>query len=450
MWSGLGVGEMCKNTSGAADRHHAGAYVVIDSCRSCGSHDLKSFLSLGDIPLVDELATSAEMARQEDRYPLTVAFCAECSLVQLMETVAPEILYGRDYPYYSSFSDSWVDHCRRSAHDLIARRGLTADDLVVELASNDGYMLQWFLEGGIPVLGIDPAQGPAQLAMERGIPTRIDYFTQELGRQLRSEGFNASVVIGNNVLAHVTDQNDLVAGVVELLAPDGVAVFEFPYVADLIERGEFDTIYHEHHCYFSVHAVRELFGRHDLTLVEVEHLDTHGGSLRCYFSASAAIHPSVEKYLALERSSGMTDFAYYQDFGNRVAEIRQDLIDLLRGLSTRGARLGAYGAAAKGATLLNFAPEVAEALNYVVDRNIHKQGRFIPGVGLPILTPDQLLVDQPDYTLLLAWNHAAEILGQQAEYQARGGRFIVPIPTPRVVEPSRQAHEPDLFEISQV
>jgi len=408
-------------------------FAVISSCRSCGSDELTPVIDLGKVPLADGLVASLAEVDHESFYPLTVVFCGRCSLVQIRETVPPHELYGSDYPYYSSFSDHLVDHSRSNVEDLLDRYNLDEQSLVVELASNDGYLLQWFTKHGVPVLGIDPAEGPAQTAIERGIPTICEFFGPDLADRLVDEGRMADVVIGNNVLAHVPDQNVFVDAIARLLSPTGVVVMEFPYVRDLVEHCEFDTIYHEHHCYFSVTSVRELFARNGLKLVRVEHLEIHGGSLRVHFRRQGAPEESVVGYLEEERRLGVTHAGYYSDFAVRVAAIKQDLLQLLDDLLEKGARVAGYAAAAKGAIMLNYCGIGPERLEYVVDRNVHKHGKYMPGVHIPIEDPKRLLEDVPDYLLLLAWNFKDEIVAQQAAYAAAGGRFIVPVPEPAVL-----------------
>lgn len=408
-------------------------YDVITGCRSCGAEDLERVLALGDMPLSDRLVDPAEDATSEPRVPLTMVFCPNCTLVQIEETVRPEVLFGEDYPYFSSYSDTLLDHSKRNVDALIERYRLSSDHLVVELASNDGYLLQFFAEAGIEVLGIDPAPGPAAVALENGVPTLVEFFGPEVAERLASEGVEADVLIGNNVLAHVPDQNAFVAAMATLLAPTGSIVMEVPYVRDLIEHTEFDTIYHEHHCYFSVRSLEALFARHGLYLNRVEHHPIHGGSLRFFASADPARQPSVDEYLAAEAIAGMDTFGYYQDFADRVDGVRIALNDLIDDLRRGGARVAAYGAAAKGAILLNYAGLDGEQIDYVVDRNPHKQGKLMPGVRLPIYDPSKIDEDPPDYLLILPWNFKDEIMEQQRDFAAGGGRFIIPIPEPTLV-----------------
>ena len=403
-------------------------------CRSCGSLDLRLILSLGDTPLADAFIKQEDVAKPEPRFPLEAAFCPACSLVQILEEVSPEVLFVENYLYFSSFSPALLDHARRHALDLVARRGLGPESLVVELASNDGYLLRNFAELGIPVLGIDPAPEPAAAAERAGIPTLREFFGADLARRLRAEGRRADVIIANNVMAHVPDLNGFVEGMRILLADDGLITVENPYVRDLIERCAFDTIYHEHHCYFSCTAVDALVRRHGLFLNHVEYFpDLHGGTLRWHIGPREAVTETTSAYLAREREQGLTQFGYYSDFAARVEKVRRELPALLGTLRASGARIAAYGAAAKGSTLLNATGIGTDLLDFVADRNVHKHGRLMPGAHVPIRPAETLVHERPDYVLLLAWNFATEIMEQQAEYRRLGGRFILPVPEPTIV-----------------
>jgi SAM-dependent methyltransferase len=343
------------------------------------------------------------------------------------------VVFGEDYPYYSSFSDTVLEHSRKNAERLIASQSLDEDSLVLEIGSNDGYMLQYFVKEGIPVIGIDPAPGPAEAAKEKGISALCAFFGKGMAERLRDEGVRADVVIANNVLAHVADLNGFVEGIRTILKDRGLAVIEVPYVRNLIDFCEFDTIYHEHLCYFSVTALTALFKRHGLTVNHVEHYPIHGGSLRLYVSAQENVAESVFTYIQDERDLSITELGYYQDFASRVRDITETLVALLGDLKERGNRIAAYGASAKGATLLNFIGIGTDLVEFVVDRNVHKQGRYMPGVQIPICDPARLLEELPDYVVLLAWNFQEEILRQQIEFRANGCKFIVPIPHPTIL-----------------
>jgi len=402
-------------------------------CRVCGEGPLEPVLDLGMMPLSDRLRTPAMLAEDEPRYPLEVAFSPVSKLVQILETVPPDVLFDDDYPYYSSFSDYLLKHSKANAEELITMRGLGSDSLAVELASNDGYLLKNFVAHGVPVLGIDPAKGPVEAARKIGVETMHAFFTADLAERLAANGTRADVIIGNNVLAHVADTNGFVRGIRTLLKDTGVAVIECPYLRDLIDHNEFDTIYHEHLCYFSVHALDYLFRRNGLFLNDVRRLPIHGGSLRLYVEPVENVGDAVKTMLDEERRLGMDEIAYYQSFAERVRAVVTGLRELVESLRNDGRTVAAYGAAAKGAIMLNAAGLGAGLIDFVVDRNVHKQGRYMPGVDVPILAPDELAARRPDYAIILPWNFRDEIVTQQTAYTDAGGRFIVPIPTPTVL-----------------
>ena len=408
------------------------------SCRSCGHKPLTPILSLGRMPLANALLATDQLTKSEEKFPLDLVFCSQCTLVQITETVPAEKLFS-EYLYFSSFSDTMLDHARRLAEKVRRERSLNEQSLVVEIASNDGYLLRNYQEAGVPVLGIEPAQNIARFANEeRRIPTMCDFFGVALADRLAAEGKRADIIHAHNVLAHIADLNGAVRGIARLLKDSGVAIIEVPYVKDMIDERQFDTIYHEHLCYFSLTALNNLFRRHHLMMQDVERLSIHGGTLRTYVtkagspSAPAATETPAE-LLREEAEWGVRDKTFYLGFGEKVEELRSELSKLLKELKLQGKRIAAYGASAKGSTLLNYLRIGAETLDFVVDRSRFKQGHLTPGNHLHIFPPEKLLEDKPDYVLLLTWNFADEILAQQAEYGRRGGRFIIPIPELRVV-----------------
>ncbi|MBK1877954.1 class I SAM-dependent methyltransferase [Pelagicoccus mobilis] len=402
-------------------------------CRGCGHVGLLPVLDLGMMPPSDRILRKDQLDEEERRFPLDVGFCPECSLMQILETVSPEFLFGPDYMYFSSFSPAWLEHCRGNALDLIESRKLDESSLVVELASNDGYLLKNFVEKGVPVLGIDPAPRQAAAAEKIGVPTLNTFFSSEVAEKLKSEGKQADVIIGNNVLAHVADTHGFVEGIHTLLKPDGVVAIEAPYARDLVDHCEFDTIYHEHLCYFSLTSVDQLMRRHGLYLNHAKRLPTHGGSVRYYIEKVENPSSDLKRLLKEEQDLGMTQIDYYRDFARRVQSIREDLYRTVTELREEGKRVAAYGAAAKGTIMLNSAGLDVSTIDYVVDRNTHKHGWLMPGVHVEILPVEKLLEDQPDYVVLLPWNFSKEILDQQSEYRKRGGKFIIPVPEVHIV-----------------
>jgi SAM-dependent methyltransferase len=402
------------------------------ACRSCGYTALQEVLSLGNTPLANALLTDAQLTEPEETYPLDLAFCSRCSLVQITETVPPEKLF-REYVYFSSFSETMLRHAADLSSALIDLKNLGATSLVIEVASNDGYLLRFYKRAGVPVLGVEPATNIARVAEESGIRTVCDFFDENLAARLSAEGQSADVIHAHNVLAHVPDLNGFVRGLRQLLKDDGVIVVEVPYVHEMITRCEFDTIYHEHLSYFSLTALNHLFTRNGLTIQDVEQLPIHGGTLRLFAGKATEQNESVTQLLDNESRSGLDRLEFYKNFGNRVESLRDELVLLLRELKAQKNRIVAYGASAKGTTLLSYCGLGREVLDYVVDRSTVKQGRYTPRSHLKIYAPEKLLEDMPEYVLLLTWNFAGEIYEQQAEYRKRGGRFIVPVPSVRVV-----------------
>ena len=404
---------------------------AIEACRGCGGRGLISVFDLGQLPLSDGF--TAEPVRPDPAWPLEVVSCAACGLAQLRHTVAPEILFADDYPYFSSVTRTVVENAARNVAEAIERFRPAAGSLVIELASNDGYLLRHAAAAGLRVLGIDPARGPVGAARVAGIDTLHAFFGEGLGRRLAAEGQRASLLFANNVLAHVADTRGFVAGIRQLLAPTGTAIIEVPYLRDLIDHVEFDTIYHEHLCYFSLSALASLFAREGLALNDARRIPIHGGSLRLFVQHAPAASARLTAMLAAERAQELDRPSAFLGLADRVAAVRRDLRALLDRLHAEGARIGGYGAAAKGTILLNHFGIGRDDLLWVADRNPHKQGLFVPGVKLPIVPVERILQDRPTHLLLLPWNHRAEITRQQAAFLAEGGRFIIPIPKPMVV-----------------
>lgn len=407
-------------------------------CRICGRVGLEPVLSLGSTPLANSLLSSEQLDRPEETFPLELVFCPECTLLQITETVPPEKLF-RHYVYFSSFSNAWLDHCRQLVQDTIERFSLNAKSQVMEIASNDGYLLQFYRRAGIPSLGIEPAENIARVARRRGIKTVCDFFGRQLGEHLACQGQRADVLHSHNVLAHVADLHGVVAGAAAVLKPGGVWIIEAPYVRELIGKLEFDTIYHEHLCYFSLTAMDRLFRGHGLHVIDVRVVPTHGGSLRVYVAKQTARrhglarNRAVGRMLEAERQWGVHRLETYRSFGQKVQDLRRCLVTLLGDLKAAGKRIAVYGASAKGSTLLNYFALGRDVLDFVADVSTAKQGLHTPGSHLKIVPAEAILKRMPDYVLLLTWNFEQEILAQQAEYRRRGGKFIVPIPRVQVV-----------------
>ena len=402
------------------------------ACRACGNTDLQAILSLGRTPLANRLLTDEQLDEIEPTFPLNLVRCPSCSLVQITETVPAEDLFS-SYAYFSSYSDTMLAHAKELTGRMISDCHLSNQSLAMEIASNDGYLLQYYRQAGIPVLGIEPAANIAKVARERrGVPTLTNFFSLGLAERLASRLQRADVLHAHNVLAHVSDLNGVTAGIRTVLKDHGRAIIEVPYVKDLIDHVEFDTIYHEHLCYFSLTALHQLFANHGLTIVDVERVTIHGGSLRVVCARGGQPSESVDRLLREEKAWGVDCSEYYRDFGNRVERLRCELIALLTQLKREGQRIAVYGASAKGSTLLNYFGIGSDLLDFVVDRSTVKQGHYTPGTHLKIFSPEKLVQDRPDYCLLLSWNFAEEILAQQAPYRQAGGKFIIPIPELKV------------------
>jgi hypothetical protein len=407
------------------------------ACRFCGGRLGLSVVDLGMSPLCQTIVRPEELEQTEPFYPLHVRACEQCWLLQIPEFVPPAGIFT-EYAYFSSYSTSWVEHARRYVETIVERDELGTGSFVVEVASNDGYLLQHFLPKGIPVLGIEPAANVAEAAVGRGVPTLVEFFGLELAERLVSERRKAELVVGNNVLAQVPDLNDFVAGVKTLLAPGGTATFEVPHVARLLESVEYDTIYHEHFSYFSLYTLAEIFGAHALALVDVEELASHGGSIRTFFAHAEerrAVSPKVDAVLAREKAAGLRSPEPYVRFAEEVRESKRALLELLAGLRREGKHVVGYGAPGKGNTLLNYCGIRTDFLDYTVDRNPYKQGAFTPGTRIPIYAPEQIAKTRPDVIVILPWNLAREISEQLSYTGEWGARLVVPIPRPLTFAP---------------
>jgi SAM-dependent methyltransferase len=408
---------------------------ALPTCRLCSAPLARTFVDLGSSPLANSYLEPSQLAEGEMFYPLHVRVCERCLLVQLPEFASPAEIFG-DYAYFSSYSESWVEHARRYVELVAERFRLDESTQVVEVASNDGYLLQFFQARGVPALGVEPAGNVAAAAQERGIPTVVDFFGERLAERLLHEGRAADLIVGNNVLAHVPDVHDFVEGVHRLLKRDGVVTMEFPHVLRLIEERQFDTIYHEHFSYFSLGSVERLFAAHGLTILDVDELSTHGGSLRIYAAHEDGPHRTEARVIALrekERRAGLGELSTYLEFNDAARAAKRDLLAFLLGAKGAGKTVVAYGAAAKGVTLLNFCGIASDFIDYVVDRSPHKQGRFLPGVRLPIHAPERVSETRPDVLLILPWNLADEIAEQMAFARSWGCELVVPIPEVAVV-----------------
>jgi SAM-dependent methyltransferase len=406
-------------------------------CRLCGAALEHTFVDLGMSPLCESFLANEQLDAMEPYFPLHVLVCETCFLVQLREYVSPESIF-REYAYFSSYSTTWVAHAKAYCEMIGVRLGLGPDSLVVELASNDGYLLQHFLPLRIPVLGIEPAANVAKVAIDKGIPTRVDFFGVELADELVAEGRRADLIVANNVLAQVPDLNDFVSGMAQILAEEGVITLEFPHLERLIGENQFDTIYHEHFSYFSLITIERLAARHRLKLIDVEELPTHGGSLRVYLAHAGSGRPptkSVPALLARERNLGFEDIATYASFAGQVKRTKRSLLSFLIAAKDAGKIVCGYGAPGKGNTLLNYCGIGTDFLEFTVDRNPYKHGRFTPGMHIPIHPVHAIDAAEPDYVLILPWNLREEIVQQMRHVAAWGGKFIVPIPEVTVIDP---------------
>jgi hypothetical protein len=405
----------------------------------------QSFVDLGSSPLCQKHVPPSKVQEAELYFPLHAYVCTECYLVQLDEFVVPSEIFGDgEYAYFASFSDSWLAHARRYVDAVSERFKLGKNSFVIEIASNDGYLLQNFVERGVPVLGIEPASNCAAAALKKGVESRVCFFSAETARRLVDEGKRPDLLLGNNVLAHVPDVNDFVAGMQLLLADTGVITMEFPHLVRLIAENQFDTIYHEHFSYFSFTTVRRIFARHGLRLFDVEELPTHGGSLRIYACQDKAAHLTTERVgalLAQEKQLGVETSEYYASFAEKVRETKRRLLEFLIQAKRAGKTVVGYGAPGKGNTLLNYCGIRRDFIDYTVDRSPHKQNNLLPGSRIPIHAPEKIFETKPDYVLLLPWNLKEEIMSQMAGIRKWGGKFVVPIPSVQVFDPSVQAFE---------
>ncbi len=409
---------------------------INSKCRFCGEDLQHTFVDLGMSPLCESYVSAEQLNAMEPFYPLHVYVCGKCFLVQLDEYVNPDHIFT-EYAYFSSFSDSWLKHSENYVDMAIQRFGLDRNSHVVELASNDGYLLQYFVARGVPCLGVEPALNVAEEAVKKGVPTLTDFFGVETARRMAAEGRSADLLLGNNVLAQVPDLNDFVGGMKILLKPGGVVTMEFPHLVRLMEKSQFDTIYHEHFSYFSFYTVERIFSAHGLTLFDVEELPTHGGSLRIFAchndDGSREVSGRVLEMKAREEKFGITSLETYADFAEQVRETKRKLLEFLIAARREGKEVAGYGAPGKGNTLLNYCGIRTDFLNYTVDRNPYKQGKFLPGTHIPIFSPDKIRETKPDYLFILPWNFKEEIMEQNAYIREWGGKFVIPIPEVRII-----------------
>ena len=403
------------------------------ACRSCGSTRLEQVIDLGDQPLANNLLRPEDLGKPEPKFPLEVCVCVDCWLMQITHIVPPVALFS-DYVYFSSFSDHMLRHAREASYRYIEEKPLGASNFVVEVASNDGYLLKNFVEAGVPCLGFEPAGNIAEVARKNGVDTRSEFFGAATAGSLREQRGPAELILGNNVFAHAPDTNDFVAGLGALLQNDGWVVLEFPYGVDMMEKAEFDTIYHEHVFYFTLTPLIPLFARHGMEVFHVERIPIHGGSLRVFASHRGAhpVRPSVSDLLTDEQKIGVISPVYYACFSQRAEKVKADLTAFLLKQQADGKRVAAYGASAKGSTLLNYIGEPARILEFIADRSTYKHGRLSPGAHVPIVPAEELAARAPDYAVLLVWNFAEEVLRQQQAFTSQGGRFVIPLPELRI------------------
>lgn len=409
----------------------------VHHCRLCGAGLKHSFIDLGMSPPCENFILPEQIDSMEAYYPLHVFVCDECFLVQLKEYVSPQAIF-EEYAYFSSYSTSWVAHAERYCHQIARQLELDQNSLVVELASNDGYLLQHFLPLNVPVLGIEPAANVAKVAIRNGVPTRVEFFGEDYARELIAEGLRADLIIGNNVLAQVPDLNDFVAGMKLLLKPEGVITLEFPHIEKLIAENQFDTIYHEHFSYFSLLTIKHMAKRHGLKVIDVEELVTHGGSLRVHFaqeSSARPVQPNVDRVLDNEIKAGLDKITVYTSFVERARRVKRELLSFLIEAKTANKSICGYGAPGKGNTLLNYCGIGTDFLDFTVDRNPYKHGRYTPGMHIPIKPVDAIDMMKPDYILILPWNLRDEIVAQMRHVQEWGAKFVVPIPTVNIIDP---------------